>query len=300
MSFLESPRFPERISVQASGGPGYSTDIITVRAGFESRNINWSQARARYDISHSPRTEAQKDELLAFFRMMRGAAYGFRFRDWSDYRVASTAGVLQPFLGTIDQGTLGTGDGVATYQLMRRYGSGTFAEARRIRKPVSGTVIVLRNGSPVTVGVANGNISIDTTTGVVTFVNDQNRVINAHTVGASHAMTLATAFSPNLAVGGRIWIEGVTGTAATLLNGRGHAVTGVGGANITISTSTTGLTATGGTARFFPQPTDALTWSGEFDVPVRFESDEARIQIIDRTQNELLYSWQTNLIELRT
>ncbi|MFN8961092.1 MAG: hypothetical protein ACK5YV_05935, partial [Betaproteobacteria bacterium] len=81
---------------------------------------------------------------------------------------------------------------------------------------------------------------------------------------------------------------------------RSHAVTGVGGANITISTSTTGLTATGGTARFFPQPTDALTWSGEFDVPVRFESDEARIQIIDRTQNELLYSWQTNLIELRT
>ena len=249
MSFMESPRFPERISVQASGGPGYSTDIITVRAGFESRNINWSQARARYDISHSPRTEAQKDELLAFFRMMRGAAYGFRFRDWSDYRVASTAGVLQPFLGTIDQGMLGTGDGVATYQLMRRYGSGTFAEARRIRKPVSGTVIVLRNGSPVTVGVANGNISIDTTTGVITFVNDQNRVINTHTVGASHALTLATAFAPNLAVGGRIWIEGVTGTAATVLNGRSHAVTGVGGA----------------TLRLAPQPLDSLPPEGRLD-----------------------------------
>jgi len=75
---MESPRFPERISVQASGGPGYSTDIVTVRAGFESRNINWSQSRARFDLSHAPRTEAQKDELLAFFRMARGAAYGFR------------------------------------------------------------------------------------------------------------------------------------------------------------------------------------------------------------------------------
>jgi hypothetical protein len=102
-----------------------------------------------------------------------------------------------------------------------------------------------------------------------------------------------------LVVGGRVWVTGVTGTAAAVLNNRSHSVTGVGGAVVILGTATSGLTATGGEARFFPQPTETLTWSGEFDVPVRFESDEARIQIIDRTQSELLYAWQTQLVEVR-
>jgi uncharacterized protein (TIGR02217 family) len=300
MSFMELPRFPERISVQASGGPGYSTDIVTVRAGFESRNINWSQSRARFDLSHAPRTEAQKDELLAFFRMARGAAYGFRYKDWGDFRVTQSNGVMRGLVGTVEQGTAGQGFGVATYQLFKRYGTGSFAEDRRIRKPVPNTVAVLRNGAPVTFGTLAGQATLDNTTGVLTFVADQTRNISSHIVGATHQLTLASAFSPNLILGGRVWVTGVTGTAAAVLNNRSHSVTGVSGAVVILGTATSGLTATGGEARFFPQPTETLTWSGEFDVPVRFESDEARIQIIDRTQSELLYAWQTQLVEVRT
>lgn len=300
MSFIESPRFLEKISLGASGGPAFSTEIAATRAGFESRNINWSQARARFDLSHVALTEARKDTLLAFFRMARGAGYGFRFKDWTDFRVAAAEGLLQPRLDGQETGTLGAGYGVATYQLFKRYGSGSYAADRRIRKPVSGKVALLRAGSPVTLGAGAGQAAVDTTTGVVTFVADQSQAISAHAVGVAHQITLGTAFSPNVAGGDRVWIEGVTGTAAALLNGRSHVVGSVFGAVINLTTNTQSLTASGGTARLYPQPSQALAWSGEFDVPVRFETDEARIAIAARGAAGPLYSWQTDLVEIRT
>jgi|GEM_PF-571558 len=299
MSFMETPRFPERISVGAAGGPGYSTDIASTRAGFESRNINWQQARARYDLAHEPRTEAEKETLLAFFRMAHGAAIGFRFRDWSDYRCAAAAGLLQGRLGSLAVGLMGFGHGVPVYRLFKRYGSGSFAEDRDIRKPVAGTVTVQRAGLTVTFGAGAGQIALDATLGAVTFVADQTRTISSHTVGAAHQVTLSSAFAPNVIVGSRVWLDGITGTAAAALNNLSHAVTAVSTNVVTLATATTGLTASGGVARLFPQPSESLAWAGEFDVPVRFESDDASLSIVGRNEAGALYSWQTNLVEIR-
>ena len=300
MSFLESPRFPERISIGAVVGPAFSTDVLVLRSGDESRNANWANARARFDVTQGGKTEAENKALVEFFRRVKGRAYGFRFKDWSDYQVTTAEGGLRGLHGTVQAGGFQSGYGVPSYQLQRRYGSGGYLEDRDIRKPVSGTVAVRRAGVAVTVGAGAGQIAIDTTTGVVTFVADQTRSVSSHTVGASHVVTLASAFSPNVAVGGRIYLTGVTGTAAALLNDRSHAVTNVATNVITIGTTTTGLTATGGTAALYPQPAQALDWSGEFDVPVRFDSDEARITVIDRSPVGLMYSWEgIGIVEIR-
>lgn len=148
---FEEVRFPTDISYGSSGGPEYSTDIVEIASGYEQRNANWQQARARYNVAHGVKTKAQLDALIAFFRARKGRANGFRFKDWSDYSATSSA--------------IGTGDGSTTqFQLTKSYVSGSVTEKRTIKKPVSGTVTIYVDTVEQTSGV-----SVDTTTGVCTF-----------------------------------------------------------------------------------------------------------------------------------
>jgi uncharacterized protein (TIGR02217 family) len=150
MAFVEV-QFPSDISYGSSGGPEYATDIVASVGGYEQRNINWEQARARYNVAHGVKTKAQLDALIAFFRARKGRAHGFRFKDWTDFQATNE--------------TLGTGNGTQTqFQLVKRYASGSVMDVRTIAKPVAGTVQVYRNAVLQTSGV-----SVDTATGVVTF-----------------------------------------------------------------------------------------------------------------------------------
>lgn len=151
MGFVEV-QFPTDISYGSSGGPEYATDVVASQSGFEQRNIAWSEARARYNVAHGVKTKAQLDALIAFFRARKGRAYGFRFKDWTDYQATAE--------------TIGTGNGSQTqFQLVKRYLSGAVSELRSIKKPVSGSVQIYSNATLQTAGV-----SIDSTTGVVSFV----------------------------------------------------------------------------------------------------------------------------------
>jgi len=153
MAFIEA-RFPTDIAFGSSGGPEYSTDIVVVQSGFEQRNANWSQARARYNVAHGVKTQAQLDALIAFFRARKGRADGFRFKDWADYKVTGQ--------------NIGTGNGTVTvFQLKKEYVSGSVTETRTITKPVSGTIAiyknaVLQNGSTYTADTTNGQITFNT------------------------------------------------------------------------------------------------------------------------------------------
>ena len=150
MAFVEV-QFPNDISYGSSGGPEYATDIVASVSGYEQRNINWEQARARYNVAHGVKTKVQLDALIAFFRARKGRAHGFRFKDWTDYQATNE--------------TLGTGNGTQTqFQLVKRYASGSVTELRTIVKPVAGTVQIYKSGVLQTSG-----LSVDTTTGVVTF-----------------------------------------------------------------------------------------------------------------------------------
>lgn len=150
MGFVEA-QFPADISYGSSGGPEYTTDIVTSQSGYEQRNVNWEQARATFNVAHGVKTKAQLDTLIAFFRARKGRAYGFRFKDWTDYQAVNQL--------------IGTGNGSATqFQLVKRYTSGAVTETRMITKPVAGTVQIYKNAVLQTSGV-----SIDTATGLVTF-----------------------------------------------------------------------------------------------------------------------------------
>lgn len=152
MSFVET-RFPTDIAYGSSGGPEYSTDIVISAGGYEQRNINWSHARARYNVAHGVRTQAQLDLLIAFFRARKGRAHGFRFKDWSDYRAVNQI--------------IGTGDGVTVhYPLIKSYVSGSQTEIRTITKPVAGSIELYLDS----VLQASG-WSVDFSTGVITFAS---------------------------------------------------------------------------------------------------------------------------------
>jgi uncharacterized protein (TIGR02217 family) len=148
---LPGGTLPDNIAFGAPGGPEFATTVVATGAGHEKRNINWAQARGRWDVASGLKKQAQIDELIAFFRARRGKAYGFRFKDWTDH---TATGQL-----------LGMGDGTLTqFQLVKRYPSGSVIEVRRVTKPVAGTVHVYLDG----VEQLSGR-SVDTTTGFVTF-----------------------------------------------------------------------------------------------------------------------------------
>ena len=291
MSFIETPRFPDDLSYGATGGPTYATDVVVTEGGQEYRNAIWSQARARYNVAHAARTPTQYATLLAYFRAMRGRAHGFRFKDWTDYACSSSAGVLGAGVGTA----------VAAYQLGKKYATGSLTETRTIRKPVSGTVIVYRNGSPATAGAGAGQYALDTTTGTVTWVADGNGGITAITVGATTVLTLTTAVT-GAAIGDELYVTGVGGTTGDLLNGSVWAITNIATNVYTIAANTTGLTgAATGNVYLYPQPEDTLTWAGEFDVPVRFDADNIDGEIVSRSGASLIVGWSDiPLVELRT
>lgn len=148
MQFVEI-RFPVDISYGSSGGPAYSTDVVTTAGGHEHRNVNWSHSRARYNVAHGVKTQAQLEALIAFFRARKGRAYGFRFKDWTDYSAQNQ------FIAFGDGGN-------TTFQLTKRYISGMGEEVRRIHKPVEGTVQVYldsaRQEEGVEVDYASGRL----------------------------------------------------------------------------------------------------------------------------------------------
>lgn len=144
MPFIET-RFPEDLSYGAVGGPGFKTDVVVVNSGFEQRNAAWEDARCAWDVAHGLKTQVQLDALIAFFRVMKGRANGFRFKDWEDFTVGSGEGIFRPLSGT-------------TFQMVRRYTTAGNNHDRDISKPVSGTIVV----------TGGTGVSINYTTGVVT------------------------------------------------------------------------------------------------------------------------------------
>ena len=279
MSFIESPRFPEDIAPDPQGGPLYSTDLVAVASGYEKRNQNWAAARHEFDVGYT-RNQAQLDALLAFFHAVKGRAYGFRYKDHADYAVAVAAGRL---------GTGSVGDGTPDpFQLVKRYTSGANTTDREIKKPVSGTVSLYKNAALQT---PTTHYTLDTTTGLVMLAALDAKAVSGHSVGATHQFTTATNLS-GLAIGEKVYLTGISGTAAGILNGLAHTIsnkTGTGPYTWTINTSTAGLTASGGTAHEYPQAADVFTWSGEFDVPVRFDTDKLSYQMLPSSPAGRLY-----------
>jgi uncharacterized protein (TIGR02217 family) len=161
MSFHEI-RFPVNLSFGSLGGPERRTDVVTLANGFEERNTPWAHSRRRYDAGLGLRSLDDVAALIAFFEARRGQLYGFRWKDWSDYRSCRPSQLVSPF----DQ-EIARGDGVTTvFALSKTYRSGVQTYQRPIVKPVAGTVRVALAGDPK---VDTLEFGVDVTTGLITF-----------------------------------------------------------------------------------------------------------------------------------
>lgn len=301
MSFIETPRFPVEVSMGASGGPEYRTDIVQLNSGWEQRNVNWEQSRNRYQIEF-PLITANKDALLTWFRAVKARGHGFRIRDWLDYTTTSS---LVSVSGTGMMGRLGTtagGNGLPAYQLTKYYSiTSSLEEYRTIRKP--SLVSVYRGGVLQTAGGGAGNYAVDLTTGTVTFVADVSS--SASSIAAGSTTTVVLAANPGTLTAGQVlYLQNFGGSAAgqLLINNLGHTIQSVSGAGpftFILTTNTLGATLLlgSGVGRHYAQASDTLSWAGEFDVPVRFDGDYASLA---KESSGFFRGQGFSLIEIRT
>jgi uncharacterized protein (TIGR02217 family) len=144
-------QFPTDISEGSTGGPQFNTEVVALSSGYEKRNANWDYPRERWNVAYGIKDESLLTLLSEFFYARKGRLTGFRFKNPDDFQ-------------TTDE-ELGTGDGSTQgFQLVRTYTSGGETTTRKITKPVAGTVDVYVDSV-----LQGSNVSVDTTTGIVTF-----------------------------------------------------------------------------------------------------------------------------------
>ncbi len=142
-------QFPTDIAYGATGGPEFFTDVVVSSSGFEQRNVNWHCARNRYNLAPAIKTKEQLDYLLKFFRLSQGRAIGFRFKDWSDYK--------------IENQQIAIADGKSEeFQLIKSYVLGSYKVTRKISKPIVETIKVFVDDVVV-------KASIDGASGIIRF-----------------------------------------------------------------------------------------------------------------------------------
>ena len=119
MAFHEV-RFPDNISRGARGGPERRTQVVELASGDEERNASWANSRRRYDVAYGIRRADDLAAVVAFFEARNGRLYGFRYKDWADYKSSLPSQVI-----TATDQQIGTGNGsLKTFQLVKRYASG--------------------------------------------------------------------------------------------------------------------------------------------------------------------------------
>lgn len=151
---FDEVRLPARLAFGSTGGVERRTEIATLASGFERRSTPWALGRRRYLIGANLRSLDDMAELTAFFEARRGRLYGFRFKDFADFKSCAPGGTI----AATDQ-ALGMGDGARkAFDLTKTYGD----VVRPIAKPVTGSVRVALDGVETTA------FSLDATTGRVT------------------------------------------------------------------------------------------------------------------------------------
>lgn len=267
---------PESVLVSAVSGTRMRKNTRTVNVGgFASVNADRDVTLRRWQLATQPLAQALASSIIGIYEATDAGASGFLIFDPVDSTVSTAEGVLQGLMLGVESGAAGFGNGCPTYGFRKGYvaNGSILGGTNAITRPY-GTPPVTRGGSPVTVGAGAGNIGLSAGPVYVTFVADASQNVNAITPGATTSVTLAGALA-GLAIGGRLWLQDLTGANASLLNNQSHQITNIVGATYTLATNTAGKTITAaGTGKKYPQPTEALGWSGSYYIPVHFSSDD--------------------------
>lgn len=151
MSFIEARLDDGLVILDTLGGPEALVDSEDLENGRVARNMASDVCFGRWDVGSRRLNNADLSVIQKMFRAARGPAYGFRWKDWTDYRVGYGEGGMTVVSGLV-------------FQLEKLYTVGGVTERRPIYKPVNnGELVVLQNAVDVT-----GSSAIDYTTGRVT------------------------------------------------------------------------------------------------------------------------------------
>lgn len=281
----------------------------TAMNGTVQVNIDWSRTLRQYELGIIPMLAAQWRAIEGLHEVTEGGAFGMLLQDPKDSGVLITEGLLQAYSASTTAllGTMGTGFGTPVHKLHKRYTSAGSSRTkdRAITRPWASSFVLKRGGSTVTMGAGAGNAALDATTGTVTFVADATSSATSITVGAT-TQVVTTTNPGTLITGQRIYLAGFTGADAALVNGQSHLisnVTGAGPYTFTLATVTTGKTITlgSGSAAKYPQASEALTWQGNFYVPVQFANDEIDWELVASgpVDARLLAGPSVTLLEVR-
>jgi uncharacterized protein (TIGR02217 family) len=261
--------FPTDISYGSKGGPNWNTTVVELKSGHEQRNQKWSRPRYSYDVGYGVKSFDQLDALLAHFHESRGRVHSFPYKDHGDYAATNQTLVL---------------DGSPTTQLIKTYGSGYNNYVRNITLPTSASVTL--NSSLYT------SYSIDATTGIMTHTASWTGTITAITKANPGVVTVT---GHGRTTGDVIYLSSIGGMVE--LNGVAVTITVIDSDTFSIGVDTTTYTTytSGGSADKYVQPTDSLVWTGEFNVPVRYDTDTLPVNL----EYYLYGSTQVPLIEVK-
>lgn len=173
MTYISGLRLPEDIERGAVGGPRFNTTVLELDSGFEKRNQNWQDTRGEWDIGYGlllkfqedpASTQLDVDDLINFFYTVRGKAYSWRMKDWSDYEVGMEHGndISAQFIAYGDDTTV-------NFQLFKRYQFGGVGSPhdRLLTKIVDNSYRFYLDGAILT---ETTDYTIDIDTGILTMV----------------------------------------------------------------------------------------------------------------------------------
>lgn len=272
------------VSVIAAGVRGKQmrrNNRATLGGGFVSANVVWSRTLRQYELGFVPMLAAQWQALEGLHEVTDGGAYGFLMQDPKDTTATHSNAVLYPYVGGALAGVSGVGYGVPIYKMHRRYTStgSTRYKDRSVTRPKA-VAQLKRGGVTVTLGAGAGQAAIDYDTGTVTFVADSSSTVTAVTAGASTQVTL-TAPLAGLTVGKRLYLTGLSGFDAALLNNLSFAISAIASSTYTLTVDTSGKSLSpSGSGYAYPQSSESLTWQGDFYVPVHFANDDIDWEMI--------------------
>ena len=141
--------FPESISMKSSYIIEYNTIINKSKNGNELRISNYDYPLLSYNVINEIKTKTELEDIINFFKLVKGRAYGFKFKDWLDYKV-------------INQ-NIAVADGEQKdFQLIKTYNINNKLQTRKITKPKQVSIFI--NNQNITT-----NISINYENGIITF-----------------------------------------------------------------------------------------------------------------------------------
>jgi len=252
--FVEA-QFPDNLAEGSAIGPQEDVVVFSADSGYEARTSRLDFGMLVATVPHTLQDLTQTTTLLNFFHARKGRYTGFRFKDITDFEVA---------LAT----TIGLGDDVQhAFDFVKIYTDSSGTQTRRIKKPVAGTVVVFRDAVPVVV-----NLVVDTVQGQAVFTLG---LVNITFDQAAGTLTrdVGDWLADGIVIGTRVKIEGSASNDSVF----GVAI--VTALVLTVDEAVVDEAEVSVSVHLPPVSGELITWTGEFDVPVRFDTDQIDLSL---------------------